>query len=173
MNLFHPVPFLEICLRDRARLGPETESAIVAARAQKKAQIRARAKGVKVVPRIRLEVEECVALRNVEDILPWEIKDGELSLACGDEYVLRALSYGRHNYYAMTDSPTAVTQFKGYIWGSIDSFEAAADWEFKRRPLRDVANHLMYDLNWGINCQIWNILSGRNDGGRDFWTSGR
>ena len=174
VNLFHPVPFLEICLRDRARLDAKTEEAIVAVRAQRKSQIHARRQGKKVVPRIRLSAAQCVALRNVEDVLPWQLKGDSLSSACGDEYVLRALSYGRQNYYAMTDSPVTLARLK--MWSRrkvISTFRFAADREFMNLPLRGLQNHFMYRVQTEIFYCVCNMLGGRNERDTDYWKSGR
>ena len=135
VNFFHPVPFLEICLRDRARLGPETENAIVEVRAQKKAQIRARGQGRKVIPPIKLSVAQCVALLNVEDVLPWGVFTYDKKVRCcfvrGDEYLLQALGNGRKNYYAMTDSPFVPVKWSRGQY--IRRFQHAADREFRNR----------------------------------------
>lgn len=165
VNLFHPVPFLEICLRDRARLGPETESALVAVRAQRKTQIRARNEGVKVIPRIKLSVAECVALLNIQDILPWHLEHGMLLPYRGDEYVLRALDYGRHNYYAMTDSPKWNRQQ--------DNFQDWIDEEFSRRVLMVLRRYCRDCMNRELMYMVCRMLGARNDHGLDYWVSGR
>ena len=120
---FQPCAYLELCLRDRSELNEVLELALTSIRTQKKAQIRARNRGNRTAP-IKVAIDDCIALLNLDDILSWDITRYFQTTAfrllnISTAGVLRAWANQRKHYHGilMRDSPAEMARLMAYYPG--------------------------------------------------------